>query len=162
MQQPMRLGNMAKLLMILLIGLLHNEPAIALDIISPNPKLQPKNVVEIQLQSLQRNDEPIPDAGIIQTWAFAHPNNRIMTGPIERFMLMIKSQNYKNMLNHRDHKIEPVLQTNDRSQFAVSITTSDDKKMTFKWELMKVQTGEFSGSWMTTSVSAPLLSGNAF
>jgi hypothetical protein len=85
-----------------------------------------------------------------------------MTGPIERFMLMIKSQNYKNMLNHRDHKIEPVLQTNDRSQFSVSITTSDDQKMTFKWELMKVQTGEFSGSWMTTSVSTPLLSGNAF
>ena len=69
-----------------------------------------------------------------------------MTRPIERVILVIKSQNYKNMLNHRDHKIEPGLQTNGRSQFAVFITTSDDKKMTFKWGLMKVQTGEFSGS----------------
>ena len=153
---------MRKLLMAVVVGLVLNKPVIALDIISPNPNLQPKNVVEIQLQSLQRNDEPIPDAGIFQTWAFAHPNNRFMTGPIERFLLMMKSQNYKNMLNHRDHKIELVLQTNSRSQFAVSITTSDDQKMTFKWELMKVQTGKFSGSWMTTSVSPPLLSGNAF
>ena len=153
---------MRKLLMAVVVGLVLNKPVIALDIISPNPNLQPKNVVEIQLQSLQRNDEPIPDAGIFQTWAFAHPNNRFMTGPIERFLLMMKSQNYKNMLNHSDHKIEPVLQTNGRSQFAVSITTSDNQKMTFKWELMKVQTGGFSGSWMTTSVSPPLLSGNAF
>jgi len=153
---------MRKLLMAVVVGLVLNKPVIALDIILPNPNLQPKNVVEIQLQSLQRNDEPIPDAGIFQTWAFAHPNNRFMTGPIERFLLMMKSQNYKNMLNHRDHKIEPVLQTNGRSQFAVSITTSDNQKMTFKWELMKVRLGKFSGSWMTSSVSPPLLSGNAF
>ena len=85
-----------------------------------------------------------------------------MTAPIERFMLRIKSQNYKNMLNHSDYKIEPILQTNGHSQFAVSITTSDDKKMKFKWELMKVQTGEFSGSWMTTSIAPTLLSGNSF
>ena len=149
-------------LMAALMGLILTGPAIALDIISPNINFQPKKVIEIQLQSLQQNDQPIPDAGIIQTWAFAHPNNRIMTGPIERFMLMMKSQNYKNMLYHRDHKIAPVLKTNDLSQFAVSIITSNDQKMTFKWELMKVQTGEFSGSWMTTSVSPPLLSRDAF
>ena len=85
-----------------------------------------------------------------------------MTGPIKRFTLMMKSRNYKNILQHRNHKIEPVFKTNSRSQFAVSITTLNDQKMTFKWELMKVQIGEYSGSWMTTSVSPPLLSGNAF
>jgi hypothetical protein len=62
----MGIGNMANLLMILLIGLLLNEPAIALDIISQNPNLQPRNVVKIQLQSLQRNDELISYTGIIQ------------------------------------------------------------------------------------------------
>jgi len=62
----MGIGNMANLLMILLIGLLLNEPAIAQDIISQNPNLQPRNVVKIQLQSLQRNDEPISYTGIIQ------------------------------------------------------------------------------------------------
>ena len=154
-------AEMIRLLMMMLLGLTISGPAIALDIIFPNPDLKPQNVVEIQLQSLQRNDEPMPDAGIAQTWAFAHPNNKLMTGPFERFALMIKSHNYKNMIHHLDHKIEPVLQTNDRAQFAVSITTSDSQKMTFKWELMKAQTGEYSGSWMTTSVSTPLLSDDA-
>ena len=153
---------MKNLLITAFVGLMLNGPAFALNIISPNPNLQPKSVVKIQLQSLQKNDEPIPDAGIIQTWAFAHPNNRLMTGPIKRFTLMMKSENYKKMLYHRDYNIEPVLKTNDRSQFAVSIITSDDQKMAFKWELMKVLTGEFAGSWMTTSVSPPLLSADAF
>lgn len=153
---------MKKYLLTIIMALLLNGPAIALDIILPNPSLQPNNVIEIQLQSLQKNDEPIPDSGIIQTWAFAHPNNRLITGPIKRFTLMMKSENYKNMLHHRDYKIEPVLKTNDRSQFAVTIITSDDQKMAFKWELMKVLTGEFTGSWMTTSVSPPLLSADAF
>jgi hypothetical protein len=139
-----------------------DDLATALNLISPHPNIHPKKVIEIQLRSLQRNNEPIPDAGIKQTWAFAHPDNRLMTGPIERFTLMMKSRNYKNILQHRNHKIEPVFKTNSRSQFAVSITTLNDQKMTFKWELMKVQIGEYSGSWMTTSVSPPLLSGNAF
>jgi hypothetical protein len=153
---------MKKHLSVVIMVFMLNRPATALDIISPNPNLQPKNVIEIQLKSLQQNDEPIPDAGIIQTWAFAHPNNRLMTGPIKRFTLMMKSQNYKNILHHSSHKIIPVFKTNSRSQFAVSIITFNGQNMTFKWELMKVQTGGFSGSWMTTSVSPPLLSADAF
>jgi hypothetical protein len=151
-----------RLMIVTLVWIAVNEPAISLDIISPHPNFQPETVVEIQLRSLQQNNEPTPDAGIVQTWAFAHPNNRLITGPIERFTLMMKSQNYKNILHHRDHKIESVFKTNSRSQFAVSITTLNGQKMAFNWELMKVQTGKYSGSWMTTSVSPPLLSENAF
>jgi hypothetical protein len=132
----------------------------AQELISPHPNIQPKNVIKIQLQSLQTNNVPRPDAGILQTWAFAHPTNRLATGPIERFSLMMKSQNYRHILNHRNHKIERVFKTNGRSQFAVTITTEDNKRMTFKWELEKVQKGVFSGSWMTTSVSPPLLLGD--
>ena len=37
------------------------------------------SVLVIQLNSLQNNDYPYRDAGIEQTWEFAHPNNKIMT-----------------------------------------------------------------------------------
>ena len=150
-----------QLIVVALLWITFNDTASSLELISPHPNIQPKNVIEIQLQSLQRNNEPIPDAGILQTWKFAHPSNKIMTGPIERFTLMMKSQNYRNILYHRNHNIEPVFKTDNSSQFAVTITTLDGQKMTFKWELQKVQKGEFSGSWMTTSVSPPLLSKNA-
>ena len=150
-----------KIIMVALVWLSVNNSANSQDIISPHPDMQPKNVIKIQLKSLQKNNDPTPDAGILQTWAFAHPSNRIMTGPVERFTLMMKSQNYKNILYHRNHKIEQVFKTKRHSQFAVTITTLDYQKMTFKWELEKVQKGKFSGSWMTTSVSPPLLSANA-
>lgn len=143
--------------MVAMILLAINSSASSLELVSPHPSLKPKNVIEIQLKSLQQNNKPIPDAGILQTWEFAHPNNRLVTGPIGRFTLMMKSQNYRYILYHRNHTIEPVFKTHGRSQFAVTITTLDGQKMTFKWELQKVQKGEFSGSWMTTSVSPPLL-----
>ena len=128
----------------------------ALEVKLPHPSIAPKNVIKIQLQSLQRNNDPKPNAGIIQTWAFAHPSNRLVTGPIERFTLMMKSQSYKHILDHRNHKIERVFKTLWHSQFAVTITTKDNTKMTFKWELEKVKKGVYLGSWMTTSVSPPL------
>ena len=146
------------LFMLLWLSLI--KSANALELIRPHPNITPKEVIKIQLQSLQKNSETIPDAGILQTWAFAHPSNRLMTGPIERFTLMMKSQNYKYILNHRNHQIERVFKTDGHSQFAVTITTEDNKKMTFKWELEKVRKGEYFGSWMTTSVSPPLVLGD--
>ena len=66
-------------------------PATAQELLTPDPIRQPESVVEIQLQSLQKNDVPVPDTGIAQTWAFAHPDNKRVTGPLERFAWMIKS-----------------------------------------------------------------------
>ena len=136
-------------------------PATAQELLTPDPNLPPKSVVEIQLQSLQNNDVPIPDTGIAQTWAFAHPDNKRVTGPLERFTRMIKGPDYRNMLDHQEHIIKPVVQTDDYALFAVTIITADDQKMSFKWEVKKVKTGEFSGSWMTIAVSPPLRGGGS-
>ena len=51
------------------------------DLIKPNPGLKPFEVLMIQLNSLKDNDNPYKDAGIEQTWEFAHPNNKAITGP---------------------------------------------------------------------------------
>jgi len=87
--------------------------------IVPDPGIAPDRVVEIQLDSLQHNDRPSPDAGILQTWAFAHPANRKVTGPLPRFALMIKGTDYRVLLNHREHRIEPVFRSGDDAVFAV-------------------------------------------
>lgn len=136
-------------------------PAAGQELLAPDPNLSPESVVEIQLHSLQKNDAPDPDTGIAQTWAFAHPDNKRVTGPLERFTRMIKGLNYRNMIDHQEHIVEPVVQTDDYALFAVAIITADDQRMTFKWEVMKVQVGEFAGSWMTTSVSPPLRAGDS-
>ena len=39
-------------------------------------------IVLKQLESLQKNDQPIADAGILTAWRYAHPSNRQATGPL--------------------------------------------------------------------------------
>lgn len=145
----------AALFLILMI-----PPAVA-DLMQPSPALSPERVVEIQLQSLQRNDTPTPDAGIEQTWAFAHPDNKRMTGPIERFALMIKGPHYKLLLKLREYRIEKVVRTENRALFNVSIVTATGGPASFQWEVAKVDAGVHAGSWMTIGVSPPLRSGDA-
>ena len=55
------------------------------EIIKPKPDIKPEEVISIQLSSLMKNDDPYKNAGIEQTWEFAHPSNRAYTGPIQKF-----------------------------------------------------------------------------
>ena len=52
------------------------------EILKPNRNINPKEVVKIQLTGLQKNDLKFKDSGIEQTWNFAHPNNKKVTGPL--------------------------------------------------------------------------------
>ena len=131
-------------------------PAMAKELVTPNISIPPERVVEIQLRALQKNDNPWRGFGIAQTWAFAHPNNKRMTGPIERFSAMINGPHYQMMLNHREHTITSVVLTENYALFDVFIVTDSEVKASFKWEVSKVISGNFQGCWMTTAVSPPI------
>lgn len=131
------------------------SPVLANEIILPNRDLSPREVIEIQLTALQKNSAKRPNAGIKQTWAFAHPNNRAATGPIERFSEMLKNKNYRYLLGHKEYKIREVVVAPKIANFYIVIVSSDNIKLSFNWQLQKVEAGDFIGSWMTTSVSTP-------
>ena len=78
---------MNKLIFIFLIFSLH-VTSVYSDIIKPNTKIEPYNVVEIQLASLKNNDKPEKDFGIEQTREFAHPENKLNTGPLNSYKKM--------------------------------------------------------------------------
>ncbi len=136
------------------------SPAVA-ELLQPSPDLSPHRVVEIQLRSLQRNDTPTPDAGIEQTWVFAHPDNKRLTGPLDRFATMIKGPHYKLLLKLREYRIEKIVRTESRALFNVSIVTAMGQRASFQWEVAKVEAGVHAGAWMTIGVSPPLRSGDA-
>ena len=75
------------------------------EILKPNSQIKPSEVVKIQLTGLQKNDLEFKDSGIEQTWNFAHPNNKKVTGPLPNFKRMIKGDSYQMMLNHLSHTI---------------------------------------------------------
>ena len=93
--------------------------------IRPNKSLTPYDVVKIQLDALKKND--LNDQGIKQTWLFAHPNNKKVTGPYERFRIMMYGQQYRFLLNHSSHKIDLLMNTPNKFIYKIKILAKDKK-----------------------------------
>ena len=127
------------------------------EMIKPDPSISPKDVILIQLKALQTNNTPFIDAGIEQTWEFAHPNNRVYTGPLDNFIRMIKNPSYSMMIDHLDHNIIPVQEQENSSYYFVELIDINGKKFGFEWTVEKVtENGEFKDCWMTVGVSTPM------
>ena len=127
------------------------------ELLKPTPEINPEEVVKIQLSSLMNNNEPYLNAGIEQTWEFAHPSNRAFTGPIQRFTQMMYAPSYAVMLDHKKHEIIVVKLDKNIAYFFIELTSIDGKMFGFKWTLEKVkEEGGFKDCWMTTAVSTPM------
>ena len=126
------------------------------DLIKPNINLKPFDILMIQLNSLQKNNVPFKDAGIEQTWEFAHPNNKKATGPLEKFKQMIYGESYEMLIEHENNEIVVLNETNNRSIYKVYILSKEKKKYYYIWQIEKIrQEGDLKNCWMTTSVSTP-------
>ena len=126
------------------------------DLIKPMPALKPLEVLLIQLNSLKNNNTPYTDAGIEQTWEFAHPNNKAITGPLNKFKKMIYSKSYEILISHENSEITILNETENTSTYKVFILSKDKKKYFYIWQVEKVLfEGVLKNCWMTTSVSSP-------
>jgi len=122
----------------------------------PNIILKPLEVLSIQLNSLQRNNIPYKDAGIEQVWEFAHPKNKKITGPLDKFKKMIYGKSYKMLIEHENSEITILKEDINRSVYKVYILSSDKKKYSYIWQVEKVKAdGNLKNCWMTTNVSEP-------
>ena len=127
------------------------------EMIKPDPSISAKDVISIQLKALQINNSPFEDAGIEQTWEFAHPNNRKYTGPLNNFIRMLKNPSYSMMLGHLEHNIIPVEEDETVSYYFVELTDINGKKYGFEWTVEKViENGKYKDCWMTIGVSTPM------
>ena len=132
------------------------------EILKPSSNIKPSEVVKIQLLGLQNNNDGFEDSGIEQTWNFAHPNNKKVTGPLDKFKRMIKSNNYQMMINHISHTITEIRGGDNWVQFEVIIL--DNKKIyhKFNWQVEKyTEDGPLKDCWLTTMVSSPVSLGSS-
>ena len=150
---------MKKILNLIVIYLFFTNISYA-DLIKPNISYKPFDVLMIQLNSLKNNNEPYKDAGIEQTWEFAHPINKAATGPLKKFKQMIYSDSYKILISHENNETITLKKTNDKFIYKVYILSKDKKKYYYIWQIEKVgQDGVLKDCWMTTGVSEPIFLG---
>ncbi len=132
------------------------------DLLKPDKDILPSEVVKIQLTGLQNNDSDFKDGGIEQTWNFAHPNNKRVTGPLSNFKMMIKSDSYGMMINHLSHTITEIGSSDKWAQFEVIILDKDKIYHKFNWQVEKYTLdGSLKGCWLTTMVSSPIPLGSS-
>ena len=91
------------------------------ELLKPNSELKPIDVVKIQLLALKNNNKPYKNAGIEQAWEFAHPSNKKFTGPLSRFIKLLNDDSYNILLNHIEHKILEIFNSNKKYIYEVTI-----------------------------------------
>ena len=150
------------LLFSIVIFILLNISFSKADLIIPNKSILPKEVIKIQLFGLMNNDKKFKDSGIEQTWNFAHPNNKKVTGPLDNFKKMIKGDTYQMMLNHLSHTITQLGSGNKWAQFEVVILDKNKIYHKFNWQVEKyIEDGNLRDCWLTTMVSNPISLGSS-
>ena len=153
-----RLQIIFRVLILLLISISVSKA----EIVKPSRDIKPAEVVKIQLTGLQKNDLEFKDSGIEQTWNFAHPKNKKVTGPLDNFKRMIKGDSYQMMINHISHTITQLGSKDNWAQFEVIILDKNKIYHKFNWQVEKYTAkGVLKDCWLTTMVSNPIPLGSS-
>ena len=116
----------------------------------PEPELKPNDVVKLQLLAMQQNDES--DIGIEVTFRFASPANKKQTGPLQRFIRLVRNPSYRPLLNHTNATFLELTVEEDFAVQEVVITSSNGERIGYRFRLSIQKGPVYPGCWMTDSV----------
>ncbi len=118
----------------------------------PDPSLSPRDVVSIQIEALRNNYTPYESRGIEVTFNFASPANKRMTGPLERFKVMVRNPIYGPMIDHRNANYENLEVEGDFAKIDVILISKDGEYLGYRFILSRQHGNQYEGSWMTDAV----------
>ena len=117
---------------------------------SPKPELSPKAVTKLVLDALSKNDAN--DTGIKTTFKFASPGNQQATGPVERFIPMVKSPQYAPLVNSQTNEVRELQVDGDTAAELAVVTDANGDKAFYIFQLSKQADGDLKNCWMTDGV----------
>jgi len=118
----------------------------------PKPELSPKEVVRTVMEALQHNDQPWPDGGIETAFNFASPSNKAMTGPLERFIPLVKNPLYVSLINPSSIEYGTPTEDNGRASLVVTVMGEAGEKIHYRFVLSRQNAAPFTDCWMTDGV----------
>ena len=119
------------------------------DELVPSPGLSPGEVVRIQLEALRHNDPH--NRGIEVAFRFASPSNRANTGPLARFVAMIRSGPYALMLDYREASYGPVESRGSLARQRVTLADAGTS-VSYWFYLSRQSEAPYVDCWMTDAV----------
>lgn len=116
----------------------------------PSPDLLPHEVVTLQVKALQRNNER--DNGIEITFNFASPDNKAVTGPLNRFKELVRNPLYEPMLNFRSYRLGEMIYEEKTAQQVILLRDKNGTPAAFLFTLSRQTQPPYQDCWMTDSV----------
>ncbi len=117
----------------------------------PRAEYKPEQVVLIVMDALQVNDAN--DSGIETVFNFASPQNKKVTGPLARFIPLLKNPVYTPMLNFKSAAYEKAEVDDDVAVQLVTLVAADGEEVAYLFQLSRQRDGEYKGCWMTDGVT---------
>jgi len=120
--------------------------------VEPDPSLLARDVVSIQIEALQNNDTPYENRGIELAFNFASPANKRITGPLERFKLLVRNPIYGPMIDHLSAEYRNVKVEGGVAQIDVFLNSREGEYLGYRFILSRQHGNQYEGSWMTDAV----------
>ena len=98
------------------------------------------------------SDDPIKAVDII--WDYAHEDNKEMTGPKERFAMMLASEPYDSIIDLKDYSYETIFESEENIHYEVKVLTQNNNYFVITWVFQKTLCNE-KPCWRTIGVSQP-------
>ena len=98
------------------------------------------------------SDDPIKAVDTI--WDYAHEDNKEVTGPKERFAMMLASEPYDSIIDLKDYSYETIFESEENIHYEVKVLAKNNNYFVITWVFQKTLCDE-KPCWRTIGVSQP-------
>ena len=113
----------------------------------------------IQILEAYKSFSGNPDKSLDIIWNFAHPNNQAITGPKERFAMMLTSEPYDLIIDLKNYSYKVVYENDENIHYEVNFVNQNNSYLVLTWVFEKTLCFE-KPCWRTIGVSEPQFLGS--
>ena len=115
------------------------------------------NVVLTEILESYKNFSESPQKAIDIIWDNAHPSNREITGPKDRFERMLLSEPYSSILDLKEYSFIKTIETEESQHYEIKILAKNNSyfEVTWVFQLDLCLSDSENKCWLTVAVTAP-------
>jgi hypothetical protein len=98
------------------------------------------------------SEDPVKAVDVI--WDYAHEDNKEITGPKERFAMMLASEPYDSIIDLKDYSYETIFESEENIHYEIKVLAQNNNYFVITWVFQKTICDE-KPCWRTIGVSQP-------
>ena len=95
-----------------------------------------------------------PSSAVDTIWNYAHKENQEITGPKERFSMMLTSEPYNSIVDLKDYSYKITFESEENIHYEVKVLANNNNYFVITWVFEKTSCDD-KPCWRTIGVSQP-------